>query len=230
METRKLDINKISILTPSRERPDRCLNFYNSVLETAKYPDNVELLFRIDNDDPKLNDYIKNIKNLTIGDPISISISWNEIANKCTGNLLIMGNDDQLYETNNWDSILLDKVIKYKDEIYCAWFNDNLHQVRHCAFPIISRKWYNTLGYFSPGIFNFFYNDTWIFDIAKRLDRLEYIYEVSVPHYHWTRSRKMDNTTKRNSGSGKGALDGKIWNETEHRRIEEANKLRQVMA
>ena len=49
------------------------------------------------------------------------------------------------------------------------WMDDRINRENHCAFPIVSRKWCETLGYFTPGVFHFGYNDTWVFDIAQRV-------------------------------------------------------------
>ena len=86
---------------------------------------------------------------------MSVSKSWNEIAKLSLGDILIMGNDDQEYQTQYWDTTLEGEVNKYPDDIYCAWFEDKINGSKHCAFPIISRKWYDTVGYFAPIVFNF---------------------------------------------------------------------------
>ena len=38
--------------------------------------------------------------------PMSVSKSWNEIAKLSLGDILIMGNDDQEYQTQYWDTTL----------------------------------------------------------------------------------------------------------------------------
>ena len=105
------------------------------------------------------------------------------------GDILIMGNDDQEYQTQYWDTTLEGEVNKYPDDIYCAWFEDKINGPKHCAFPIISRKWYDTVGYFAPGVFNFGYNDTWVYDIAKRVGRTHFIPDVVVEHKHFSKAR-----------------------------------------
>ena len=146
-----------------------------------------------------------------------------------------MGNDDLLYRTSHWDTILKQKIQNYyhKDEIYCAWFNDGLNGSKHCAFPILSRKWYKTVGYFSPGVFNFGYNDTWVFDIAKKIDRLLYIPEVLVEHMHFTIGKSdNDKTYQRNRIEERGnlyELDAEIFEQTKELRVQDAEKLITVM-
>ena len=48
---------KISILTPTRNRPNNCERFIKSIYSTCSERKNIELLFYIDNDDPALETY-----------------------------------------------------------------------------------------------------------------------------------------------------------------------------
>ena len=223
---------KISILTPTRQREWRAKKFAHSVLSTAAVPEEIEMLFYIDSDDPELVQYSnwhlessKQIK-IYVGDPISISKSWNIIADKCIGDILIMGNDDLVYHTSNWDNILHHKIMEYPDNIYVAWVNDGINGSRHCAFPMVSRKWYEILGYFTPGIFEFLYNDTWIYDIGKILDRLIYIPEIYNEHQHFSTGKmQADETTMRPRRSGSVQRDKKLFERTINKRKKDAEKL-----
>ena len=238
--------NTISILTPTRNRPNNCERFIKSIYNTAKNPGNIELHFYVDNDDPSLEAYKSLAKHcyeeynkfykceFEFGEPMSVSQSWNIIATKSTSYLLIMGNDDLIYRTPEWDTRLIQNLaIKYKqDPLWVSWFNDGINADRHCAFPIISREWYDTVGYFAPGCFNFGYNDTWVFDIAKRLDRTHYIPDILVEHMHFSKGKSdMDDTYARNRTQSKGNLyakDKAIFNSDNQKNLrkENANEIR----
>ena len=213
--------SSIAILTPTRNRANNCERFIKSIYNTTKNRGSVELHFYVDNDDPSIEAYKSLAKHcyeeynefykceFTFGAPMSVSQSWNIIANKTTSYLMIMGNDDLIYRTPNWDSELIQNLaVKYKqDPMWVAWFNDGINGDKHCAFPIISREWYDTVGYFAPGCFNFGYNDTWVFDIAKRLDRTHYIPNILVEHMHFSKGKsEMDDTYARNRTQEKGNL------------------------
>jgi len=235
----------IAILTPSRGRPGRLDNFIESVYNTAANPDRVFCYNYIDNDDPRIRAYDdyskKQSKNSTIifGEPISVSMSWNIIAGaamtfrETPADILIMGNDDLLYRTKGWDLVLDSIVPEYADDIYCMWFEDKINGPDHCAFPIVSRKWYETLGYFTPGIFNFGYNDTWIHDIAKRINRVRFIPEVVNEHMHFTTGKsELDDTYHRNRTQERGNLydlDKILFENSADRREVDAEKLRKIM-
>lgn len=235
----------ISILTPSRNRSDRLDTFVRSIYETADHPERIEILNYIDNDDPSIKEYkefedsyvsefyeLLNFRNL-YGPPMSVSKSWNEIARMSLGDILIMGNDDLVYRTQYWDTTLETELRKYPDDVYCAWFEDKINGPKHCAFPIISRTWFDALGYFTPGVFHFGYNDTWVYDIAKKCGRTHFIKDVVVEHLHFTTGKsQMDDTYARNRTQEKGNLYAKdkiIFEETEQDRVKDAQKLLDII-
>tara|TARA_Y100000592_G_C5419912_1_gene292634 strand:- start:19 stop:1086 length:1068 start_codon:yes stop_codon:yes gene_type:complete len=235
-----------SILTPTRNRPNNCERFIKSVYNSARTRKNVEMLFYVDNDDPAITSYksldwhaqkeyegFKNIK-FIYGEPKSVSISWNDLAEECIGDVLIMGNDDLVYQTDGWDEKLDQELNIYKDDnIYVAWMNDNINFEKHCAFPIVSRQWYECLGRFTPGCFNFGYNDTWIFDVGKMLDRCHYIPFIKAEHLHFSTGKsEMDDTYARNRTQEKGNLYAKdqiIFNKTRATRQNDRDRLRELI-
>jgi glycosyltransferase involved in cell wall biosynthesis len=230
-------VKKISILCPTRERANRAYNYSRSILNTSDTLSRVEILFYVDNDDPSIESYKRLFPKDTVllkviyGPPMSVSKSWNVLASHCTGDILFMGNDDLLHETQGWDSILEKTSEEYLDDIYCIFFDDGINHGKHCAFPAVSRKWYDTLGYFSPGVFEFLYNDTWVFDIAKRIGRVRYVPEVMVRHNHWTVEKVKDATTKRHrdDNPGRARRDKAKYERTVNDREMAAEKLRAIM-
>lgn len=230
---------KIGILTPTRQRAIRRKEFHRSVIDLCSKDTEVTCYYYIDNDDPELDKYISetldNCINI-VGEPISVSRSWNILAAKAVKEgceILIMGNDDLVYESENWDLKLKSEIEIYSDKIYCAWFNDGINGEKHCAFPIVSKEWYTCLDYFTPGVFNFGYNDTWIFDIAKKINRCHYIPKIKTQHKHFTVNKSSyDETYARNRTRDRGnlyTLDSKIYQETNELREKHAEKLRQYI-
>ena len=233
-----------SILTPSRGRPDKLVTFISSIDGHTKHKSKVEMFFYIDEDDPHIESYrdlrnrvcdmfpdFLNIK-FIFGKPQSVCDSWNDLSQHAIGDIVIMGNDDLVYKTPDWDMILEQETGKFPDDIYCMWFNDSINEDRHCAFPIISQKWIHTLGYcFAPrGTFQFGYNDTWIFDIAKKINRTHYIPSVMAEHNHFSNNKAtFDETYKRQrEGKNKFNIDGEVFRSTNGVREEHAEKLRQM--
>jgi len=165
---------------------------------------------------------------------MSVSKSWNIIAERCIGDVLIMGNDDLVYQTDGWDEKLDQELNIYKDDnIYVAWMNDGINGEKHCAFPIVSREWYECLGRFTPGCFNFGYNDTWIFEVGKMLDRCHYIPFIKAEHLHFSTGKsEMDDTYARNRTQEKGNLYAKdkvLFNKTRNIRQNDRDRLRYLI-
>ena len=231
-----------SILTPTRNRPEKCERFVKSVKNTTKEHGRVELLFYVDNDDPSMGKYRKieevyttnflRIKMLE-GKPKSVSKSWNDIAAISNGDYMIMGNDDLTYETIGWDNKLEQHLRKLPDPYHMCWVNDDINGNKHCAFPIISREWYKTVDYFAPGVFHFGYNDTWVYDIAKRIGRHKYFSDILVQHRHFSHHpSERDDTTDRNRTQEKGNLYKKdlvIFNQTQSIRQRDAEKIQHAI-
>ena len=231
-------MNTYSILCPTRSRAGRCKTYADSIFQTATNPEWIELLLYVDSDDPQKANYQSWTQKhphkvvLVIGEPISVSKSWNIIAEKATGNILMLGNDDLVHESVGWDAKLDTEIAKFPDQIFCIWVNDKHKGEKLCTFPAISRKWYETVGYFSPGIFEFFYHDSWIQDIGQRVDRLHYVPDVIIEHRHWSYGYANDETTKRHrqgEGCGRSTRDSKIFKDNTHLREEAAERLRKVM-
>ena len=237
--------NLISLLCPTRGRPENALRLAKSLLDTTADPERIELLFYIDDDDKNEGQYLELLdkwlkeKNdpfakceVTIGPAISISESWNTIAARAKGDLLIMANDDQVYKTNAWDHRLDEEVMQYSDGVFCMWFEDGINGSGHCAFPIVSRVWYQTLGYFTPGIFKFIYNDTWLMELGKRCDRLHFISDIFVEHLHFTVNKsELDETYQRHRDPRDNHVeyDKALFEKTEGMRTADANKLLTVI-
>lgn len=236
---------KISILTPTRNRPNNCERFIKSIYNTCANRNSVELLFYVDDDDPALDTYLSLDKHCQTeysdfyriqfikGEPKSVSISWNDLASKCFGDVLIMGNDDLVYATDGWDYLLEQELKKFdKDNVYVAWMEDGINGEAHCAFPIVSREWYECLGRFTPGCFHFGYNDTWIFDVGKMLDRTHFMPHIKAEHLHFSKGAPMDDTYARNRTQEKGNLYAKdkvLFNKTRNIRLDDRNKLRKLI-
>jgi len=229
----------IALLTPTRQRHLKRKRFHDSVIDLADRKENIFCYYYIDNDDPEISNYssqeLYNAIDI-VGEPISVSKSWNVLAEKAIADgaeILIMGNDDLIYLSSGWDTELRESISIFKDKIYCAWFEDKINGSKHCAFPIVSKEWYNCLGYFTPGVFNFGYNDTWVFDIAKKINRCHFIPTVQTEHKHFVVNKSdYDQTYARNRTQERGNLyhkDQIIFNDTENVRLKDAKKLKELI-
>lgn len=170
--------NFISLLCISRERAAKLELLLISIKEKTKFKNNIELLILIDNDEPMKKEYIELIKEykkyfnieLYIRDFQKNTERVNFLVSQSKGNILFNTNDDMQIVTNNWDDKLNKEANKFSnDEGFCIWpyVDINKYKYLHCDFPIISRKWYEDLGYYLYPEFNHFYGDKWNCDLSK---------------------------------------------------------------
>lgn len=193
---------KIAILTPSRGRPKELYRFFESINSTVSSHHKIHFMFGIDSDDDTKHDYYNQLLQMQLRAKDSVIVTmiedekrpiskiWNELSrikqwNDCP-DVFIMGNDDLEYLTHNWDLWLEEEIIKADHPFYCYWFDDGINGERHCAFPIVTKHWVGSIGYFVPEIFQFFYHDTWVFDIASKIDCLKYLPGIKTRHLHFT--------------------------------------------
>jgi hypothetical protein len=239
----------ISLLCPSRERVHNVDTFITSVCRSAAHADRVEILFYVDDDDPRRDQYRSYFQEasfesspllrceLKIGPPIGISKAWTVLAAQSAGDLLCMANDDQYYVDYAWD-VTIDRICDdYPDDIVCLYFEDESHEsvpadgVPRGNFPIVTRKWFDIVGHFTPGIFKFWCNEIWILDIAQRIGRLRSIPDVLVDHLHYDAYKApFDETYYRPQASGQVASDDRqLFAATAIERLKAAAKLNRAI-
>lgn len=105
----------LSVLLPSRNRFDMCLNTINSFVDTCKNKLNLEIVIKFDTDDQHSLSRIDEIRNdanikIIISDRLkgyfSLHHFCNEMLKKSTGDWILMVNDDSLMTTIGWDGLL----------------------------------------------------------------------------------------------------------------------------
>lgn len=171
---------------------------------------------------------------LTIGPAIGVPAAVNLLIQKTDADVFMVANDDQVYIDTGWDVRLDQETAKHPDGIYCIWFNDDWESQNFCTFPIISRKWVETLGYMIFPFFEHFFGDSWIWMLAKSVDRAIYLEDVLVEHRHWKSGKgTMDETYRRNSTDGENsrhARDRAVIDKFERYFLADVDALKKVMS
>jgi len=152
---------KISLLVPSRERLNLKLTLISSIITTVSDINNVELVFGVDEDDPKRDIVYKiaqaipfvrivDIKNN--GKFIGINRIWNILAANTNNELFGYIGDDMIFMTPDWDKKILlefNKTLCPADNIkllHCYDGHRNFDEI--CVNAFVHRKYYEVLGYF----------------------------------------------------------------------------------
>lgn len=201
-------MEKISILTPTRNRPDFVRQLIETAIQTAKYPKLLEFVFYIDEDDQLSQEYFKQLQphiqesnlcelKVISGGRIVLSEMWNRCWEVSTGTIYVHCGDDLRFRTSNWDQIIRDKFEEYPDKIVFLFGNDGHHAPGHFGtHGFLHKNWTDAVGYFVPPYFSSDYNDAWLNDVAKEIGRWVYV-DIYTEHmhpaagkYHWDKTHQ----------------------------------------
>jgi hypothetical protein len=187
----------ISVILPSRARPDLFETCARSLFETAACPD-TELCVRLDVDDPALCDYAclplwgprtRALRGPRLEGYDSIPEFLIELARGARGDLLFCLNDDVVFRTPGWDVRMAEAAARYPDGIYVIATNDLISEGRGMPFHAVSRRWVDALGFLiDPRVF---WGDVYMRDVGRALGRLDYLEDVIIEHV-WARDRRAE--------------------------------------
>jgi len=182
----------ISIILPTRRRPQYLIDFVDSVRRTVFQPENLEIVLVRDEDDSTLCPEVEGLViRQVIGPPGRNMGELNQAGLlACSGEWVFLLNDDVLMKTAGWDSRLNWASSRYRDGICLIHVNDTLLRERLCVFPFISRLLalkYN----FIESCYKRYRIDDHIEDIFLRLaalgeNRIQYLPDVVVEHRNVT--------------------------------------------
>jgi glycosyltransferase involved in cell wall biosynthesis len=224
---------KISILLPTRNRPDMVERLLVSIIDTAKNPPYIEISARTDVDDnltaPVFFQFRKKIAiRNKVGDRSAIHGDyWNDAWRNSTGGIVMMVGDDFIFRTKGWEAEVRKEFDKFPDGIVLVFGEDGIQHGNIATHAFISRRWTDILGYYVPMQFNVFYHDTWLTDLAQRLGRKVYRPDLVFEHNHHSVGGKVDAVTLEMKERSKN--DAEIWAATEPIRVADAEKLRAEM-
>ncbi len=176
----------ISVLLPSRGRPEALAASIQSLREKARRPDQVEILVAADPDDQATATAAFELGCPCWVAPVRygysrLNLYFNELARLAGGSWLVLWNDDARMETQGWDEIINVLGGSYlpsgaKIHVCDLWVDG--HSPDLCTFPVISRAIYQAAGGYSP---HTCHCDTWWQDIGRALGVIKPI-PVRVDH------------------------------------------------
>lgn len=190
----------ISICLPSRGRPDLAIRMIETALQTVSNKSNVEFLFYLNDDDITLEKYknLLNEKYYEIGPNQSTCFSWNQLAFKSKGDIVMLAGDDIQFLTKNWDKEVEKIFDSYEDKICMVipWdcnkkgkgyqYKDKNEPVKIKDESIgaphffVHKNWIKALGYFAPPFFWHWYVDTYTQKVSRKLDRCIFLPYVKI--------------------------------------------------
>jgi len=197
------ELGLISILCPTRERPDNVIRLVDSIYSLKSFRGKVEILFFVDNDDntfpfelsQKYPDKIKVIR----GPRQWISNEHNILYNFAKGEILMTAGDDMVFQTKNWDQKVVDAFESFPDKIVLVYGDDKAtHRGKIAVHGFFHQHWVHVLGtWVQPGRGSAW--DYWASENARLLGRLKFLSELEIAHIHFRQGERQaifDNTYK----------------------------------
>lgn len=171
----------ISVLCPSRSRPEYAERMVNSVL--ANPGCDIEIILYLNEDDPMLDEYKTRISSdhYMVGPDQSTCYSWNLMAQKARFDILFLIGDDSQVDTDNWGQLVIKVFDQYKDKIVMVAPKAGTLGKNKCPHFFLHKNWVNTIGYFLPPQFYHHYVDHWVRDVAQSLHRYVHLPEFVMP-------------------------------------------------
>jgi len=233
IKSNKGAVMKISIIMPTRNRPDNLQRLFDSLIATVADPLNVEVSSRIDEDDilskQVFDNYIGRGFNCRyiIGPRSAERLNplWNDAWKNATGEIYMMSGDDFVFRTPGWDTVIRNEFEKSSDKIRFIFGEDGIQHAALGTHGFIHKNWTDALGYFVQPYCMIYYFDTWNDEIAKMIGRKTYLPNLFFEHMHHS-VQKSPTDALYNEMQRKGERDDQIWQETAQVRIAEANKLK----
>ena len=186
----------ISIIFPTRNRPNNCNRIINSIKDTVSNErlNCIEFCLYIDDDDIITIPELENLKistNINIkyiqGPRICLSKMWNEAYEKLSvGNIIMQCGDDFIFKTYDWDIIVRNKFNEYEDRLILVFGRDEIHNGNFAAHSFVHRNWIETSGFWLPPYFSSDYSDTWLNDVSVMINRRIFIDNLYIEHMHYT--------------------------------------------
>jgi len=225
----------ISIILPTRKRADKVKEMLQSIEDTVHHKDRVEVCFYFDEDDTTtheqcksyFNDFTFTIKSL-VGPRIVMSNTWNKAFEELSTNSIIMlCADDFRFRTENWDDMVYGAFSKYPDKILLVYGNDLIWtNGRLATHGFVHRKWIEITGMWLPPYFVSDYCDTWIDNVARMVNRIQFIPKMIIEHLHFCVGKAQIDENTMDRLKRHSAFQPKItWDATLDERKEQARKL-----
>lgn len=225
----------ISVLVPSRGRPDQFARMLGSLRSTAVHNRSVQVIAYLDEDDPNVKSkftYPQPVDcTYLVGDRCLLSEAWNRCYQSAKGEILMHAGDDITFNTPGWDVRVREEFAKLPDKIGLVFGDDlstNFPDLATHGF--LHRRWVDAIGYFLPPLFSSDWNDVWISEVAKKVGRLIPMADVVIEHHHYTFGKaERDQTHADREERGMRDDVVNLYKRTAKEREADAAKLRAVL-
>lgn len=164
----------ISLLTPTRGRPDSFKKMVESADETAQSP--IEVIAYTDKDDTSYVDLLTNwkapVRWFASDQRQPLSKLFQMCYEKANGQIFMSCDDDVIFRTWGWDMKVNRAFAQSSDKIILVYGDDGSGEEKtHAPHPFIHQNWVDAVGRYLPSHFRGDFCDTWLNDLADGVGR-----------------------------------------------------------
>jgi hypothetical protein len=189
-------MNRLAVAVPSRGRPHNLERLAKALKETCT--GDYVLFARLDNDDPKLGEYLQiDDVEFIVDKRIFFTASVNELAELASeqgfSHIAILG-DDVLPETKGWDQKMISALDSELGVVYGSDGLEHLHGKDLPTHVVVPIEMYQKLGWIGlPTSRHLFLDNAWR-ELGK-LTKFIYLRNVKLSHLHrWNKAAPNDET------------------------------------
>ena len=192
---------KISLIHPSRKRPQKAAEAYAEWMRKASGGHVVEYILSIDDDDETINEYMALFDastKIVVGESNFVVAATNRAAERATGDCMIYMSDD-FGCPDKWDESIC-QIVKDK-EMYVLDVDDCFTENKpFLPMPIISKTFYDKNGYFFHPDFKSMFCDNFMYFQAQQAGCLIPAKHLKFEHRHYLLGKnKQDDTYHRSN-------------------------------
>lgn len=220
----------ISLLLPTRNRPESVARFVDYAVGKATCPDQVQVLFYVDDDDETVMPELPEQAEVIRGPRVVMSDYWNKLAMLARGEIMGLMGDDIIIRTKGWDEIVCSAFDEIPDKIAYVHGKDGLQDGRLGTHGFLHRRWIQAVGKMTGPHFSCDYADAWINDIANMLGRRVYLPYLMTEHWHPAAGKgEFDDSHRERMARGARDNVAQIFEDTYAERVADAEILRGLM-
>jgi len=178
---------RVSVLVPTRARPEMMFDALKSCWKNESGKGGVEYLMALDEDDQVSQDYFEKtiipyMDKHSVDYEVHVVPKWgytrlneylNYLAQRASGDWFLFFNDDARMMTKDWDSV----IHRHTGEFKIFRCKDN-HEHPYAIFPIIPHEYFVLTGSISPQQMT----DAWVSQIAYLCDIMENEFDLEIWH------------------------------------------------
>lgn len=171
----------ISLICPTRHRPESLRRLWVSAMETADEPSSVEIVAVVDTDDRSYDGLLlPRLRYERVLRTPFRSNYWNLGLAKSSGPIYGLMGDDIAFRTQGWDTRI--EFAFPADGIALVHGRDGNFR-DFGTHPFVREEWVNALGGFTPPYFAGDYADTWLHEVAEMAGRRVAV-DILTEHLH----------------------------------------------